>query len=128
MTPPTHTRPPPILPALPCPPSAVLLKKFVMSGAVLEAGDEDPYEHVASILTSVTRYKAGRDLLLQPGRGLLHALVAQLPAHSAVRRHGSAGSLRNCVMFAEVGGWMAGDCVMFAEVGGWMSGDCIMFA
>ncbi len=57
------------------PPRAVLLKKFVMSGFSWSEGDEDPYAHVAAILTNVTRMKAARELLLQPGRGLLQVCV-----------------------------------------------------
>lgn len=43
---------------------------------VLSAADS--YEHVASILPNVTRVSAGRQLLLQPGRGLLQALTSQV--------------------------------------------------
>lgn len=43
---------------MPC--SAVLLKRFVMGGVMLEAGKEDTYEHVAMILTNVTRFKQVR--------------------------------------------------------------------
>ncbi len=38
----------------------------------------DIYEHVATILPNVTRFSAGRQLLLQPGRGLLQALASQV--------------------------------------------------
>lgn len=41
----------------------------------------DTYEHVASILPNVTRFPAGRRLLLQPGRGLLQALASQVLAN-----------------------------------------------
>lgn len=42
----------------------------------------DAYEHIATVLPNVTRFPAGRRLLLQPGRGLLQALASQvgLPA------------------------------------------------
>jgi hypothetical protein len=53
-------------------------------------------------VTNVTRYKAARELLLQPGRGLLQALAAQLRAPSLLRRRGAAGTIRNCCMSAEV--------------------------
>lgn len=48
---------------------AVLLKKFVSSGIALCPGEPDPYEHVASVLTNVTRIKevrekGGRDKVL----------------------------------------------------------------
>eukprot|EP00955_Chlamydomonas_euryale_P096788 365032-Chlamydomonas_euryale.AAC.10 len=55
---------------------AVLLKKFVMSGINYGMGggadgDEDPFEHVAAVLTNLTRLEAARRLLLEDGRGLL---------------------------------------------------------
>jgi hypothetical protein len=34
-------------------------------------GHQDPYEHVATILTNVTRLQRGRELVLVPGRGAL---------------------------------------------------------
>lgn len=83
---------------------AILLQRFVMSGVAYtgEGDEEDPYEHVASILTNVSRLKEARVLLLQPGRGTLQALVAQLQAPGVTRRQGVAGTLRNCCMTAEV--------------------------
>jgi hypothetical protein len=50
---------------------AVLLKMFMVSGVTLSPGEEDPVAHVAGIITNVTRLKEGRQLLLQPGRGLV---------------------------------------------------------
>ena len=38
----------------------------------------DAYEHIATVLPNVTRFPAGRRLLLQPGRGLLQALASQV--------------------------------------------------
>ncbi|EFJ52357.1 hypothetical protein VOLCADRAFT_103022 [Volvox carteri f. nagariensis] len=83
---------------------AVLLKKFVVGGITLCPNDPDPYEHVASVLTNVTRLREARLLLLQPGRGLLQALVSQLQSWNALRRLGASGALRNCIMSAEEDG------------------------
>lgn len=64
---------------------------------------EDPYEHVALILTNITRLPGGRRLLLAPGRRTLAALACQLaPARSRLRRSGCASALRNCCFRAEV--------------------------
>lgn len=83
---------------------AILLQRLVMSGVTYAGEDqEDAYEHVAPILTNVSRLKEARVLLMQPGRGTLQALVAQLQAPSAVRRQGVAATIRNCCMSAEVG-------------------------
>ncbi|KAG2448786.1 hypothetical protein HYH02_006138 [Chlamydomonas schloesseri] len=85
---------------------AVLLKKFVVGGITLGPGESDPFEHVASVLTNVTRLKEGRQLLLQPGRGLLAALVSQLQSWNALRRLGASGAIKNCIMSAEDDGTM----------------------
>eukprot|EP00798_Chlamydomonas_sp_ICE-L_P011519 gene11519-34233_t len=79
---------------------AVLLKKFVMGGVMWSPGEEDTYNHVALILTNVTRLKEGRKLLLEPGRGLLQALVGQLRTPDEMRRRGAAGAIKNCCMAA----------------------------
>jgi hypothetical protein len=44
---------------------------FTVSAVTLSPGEADPFEHVAAILVNVTRLQRGRELLLQPGRGLL---------------------------------------------------------
>ncbi|KAG2501293.1 hypothetical protein HYH03_001093 [Edaphochlamys debaryana] len=93
---------------------AVLLKKFVTSGVTLSPGEPDPYEHVASVLTNVTRLPEARKLLLQPGRGLLAALVAQLQSWNALRRLGSSGAVKNCVLSAESDGTL--DAVLADKV------------
>lgn len=83
---------------------AILIKKFENSGIMWEEGTDDPYEHIAAVLTNVTRLKQGRTLLLQPGRGLLQALVAQLKSPSEMRRRGAAGALKNIFMALEEDG------------------------
>ncbi|KAG1679930.1 hypothetical protein FOA52_006994 [Chlamydomonas sp. UWO 241] len=86
---------------------AVLLKKFMLSGmnyGMTGAGTDDPFEHVASVLTNVTRLKAARLLLLQEGRGLLQVLVAQLASPSELRRRGATGAIKNCCMQAQSDG------------------------
>lgn len=67
-------------------------------------GREDPYEHIASVLTNVTRLRRGREVLLQPGRGLLQALTQQLRSISTIRRRGCAGAIRNCFLRCEEDG------------------------
>lgn len=84
---------------------AVLLKAFVTSAVTLLPGQPDPYQHIAALLTNTTRLQQGRQLLLQPGRGFLQALAAQLqPGCSLQRRRGCAGALRNVAISAEVRG------------------------
>ncbi len=84
----------------------MLLKRFLDSGGETggAAPDQgDAYEHVALVLTNVTRLAAGRKLLLEPGRGTLGALASQLGSPSALRPSGCATALRNCCFRAEVG-------------------------
>ncbi|GAX76264.1 hypothetical protein CEUSTIGMA_g3708.t1 [Chlamydomonas eustigma] len=83
---------------------AVLLKRFVVSGVDFVEGRPDPFEHLAGVLVNVTRMPKGRQLLLQPGRGLLQALVSQLQSPNEIRRRGCAGALQNCCMQAEEDG------------------------
>jgi hypothetical protein len=81
----------------------MLLKAFVTSAVTLLPDQPDPYEHIAALLTNATRLKAGRQMLLQPGRGTLQALAAQLqPGCGLGRRRGCAGALRNVCISAEV--------------------------
>ncbi|KAL3132076.1 hypothetical protein ABBQ32_008686 [Trebouxia sp. C0010 RCD-2024] len=80
---------------------AVLLKLFM---APKKPDQADKYEHIAAILTNVTRLKAGRSLLLEPGRGFIQALVAQLKSANLLRRQGCAAAFRNCCFSAEQDG------------------------
>ncbi|GAB4814226.1 hypothetical protein N2152v2_001272 [Parachlorella kessleri] len=80
---------------------AMLLKLFL--GPVLP-GQPDPYAHVATILPNVTRFREGRRLLLQPGRGLLPALASQLRSRDELRRRGCAGAIKNCCFSCEEDG------------------------
>ncbi|EIE25556.1 ARM repeat-containing protein [Coccomyxa subellipsoidea C-169] len=76
---------------------AVLLKRFLDS-----AGRQpDAHEHTALVLTNITRLQQGRQLLLEPGRGTLQALVSQLDSPSQMRRSGCANAIRNCCFCAE---------------------------
>eukprot|EP00887_Chlorella_sp_A99_P004078 scaffold11.g4078.t1 len=86
---------------------AMLLRLFLTPAAgsgASGASDADPYEHVATVLPNVTRFREGRRLLLQPGRGLLRALASQLRAPNERRRRGCAGALKNCCFSAEEDG------------------------
>ena len=78
---------------------AVLLKLFM---AKPKPDAPDKYQHIAAILTNVTRLKPGRAMLLEPGRGLLTVLVAQAQSDNLVRRQGCAAAFRNCCFSAEV--------------------------
>lgn len=74
--------------------------KLFMAGSKSEEADK--MEHIAAILTNVTRLKPGRALLLEPGRGFIEALVAQLKSSNLLRRQGCAAAFRNCCFSAEV--------------------------
>ena len=77
---------------------AILLKRFMQP----PQPPGDAFAHVGSILVNLTRLKAARTLLLQPGRGLLGALQTQLHSPELLRRQGAAGTLRNVCFSAEV--------------------------
>ena len=71
-----------------CSYSAVLLKRFLDS----QSEQPDPYQHMALVLTNLTRQMPGRQLLLEPGKGTFGALASQLRAPSALRRKGCANA------------------------------------
>jgi hypothetical protein len=78
---------------------AFLLNKFV--APCPSNIEHDTYGHVATILPNVTREQAGRQLLLQPGRGLLGALASELRSKSELRRRGCASAIKNVCFSVE---------------------------
>ncbi|CAN6484608.1 unnamed protein product [Victoria cruziana] len=62
---------------------------------------DDPFEHVSSILVNVSRTEAGRNLLLDPKRGLLKQIIPQFDSTSLLRTKGVLGTIRNCCFDAE---------------------------
>ncbi|XP_062111626.1 uncharacterized protein LOC133823063 [Humulus lupulus] len=62
---------------------------------------EDAFEHVGSILVNISKNKAGRELLLDPKRGLLKQMVRQFDSPNSLRRKGVYGTVRNCCFEAE---------------------------
>jgi Domain of unknown function (DUF383) len=81
---------------------AILLRLF-LDTTHSKAG-EDPFEHVATILPNVTRFREGRQVLLEPGRGALKALASQLRSPSELRRRGCSGAIKNCCFTCEEDG------------------------
>jgi hypothetical protein len=57
---------------------------FTISAVTLAEGEADPFEHVGAVLINVTRLQRGRELLLQPGRGLLQVSARVVAAGRAV--------------------------------------------
>lgn len=89
-----------------CSYSAVLLKRFLDS----QSEQPDPFQHMALVLTNLTRQMPGRQLLLEPGKGTFGALASQLRAPSALRRKGCANAIRNCCFCAEVATPVSSSC------------------
>ncbi|XP_074274575.1 uncharacterized protein LOC141598729 isoform X2 [Silene latifolia] len=61
----------------------------------------DPFEHVGSILINLSKKEAGREVLLDPKRGLLKQIIMQFDSPSLLRKRGVAGTIRNCCFDAE---------------------------
>ncbi|KAH9606827.1 hypothetical protein KSS87_001137 [Heliosperma pusillum] len=61
----------------------------------------DPFEHVGSILINISKKEAGREVLLDPKRGLLKQIIMQFDSPSLLRKRGVAGAIRNCCFDAE---------------------------
>lgn len=102
---------------------AILLKLFLEGDAA--GGEGDPYEHVATILPNLTRFKAGRQVVLEPGRGTLRALTSQLRSGSELRRRGCAGAIKNCCLSCEEDATaeaVAGEAEALGDVLGVLSG------
>eukprot|EP01122_Echinamoeba_exundans_P000316 TRINITY_DN10285_c0_g1_i1.p1 TRINITY_DN10285_c0_g1~~TRINITY_DN10285_c0_g1_i1.p1 ORF type:complete len:423 (+),score=100.99 TRINITY_DN10285_c0_g1_i1:64-1332(+) len=63
-----------------------------------EVTDSDKYGWVANILTNVTQLKEGRDMLMEPKRGIVKAVLPYIEyQHSPVRKRGVLAMLRNCL-------------------------------
>ncbi|KAL6192756.1 hypothetical protein ACLB2K_033842 [Fragaria x ananassa] len=77
--------------------------KLVRSFCRSSSGEdnEDPFEHVGSILVNISKKEAGRKLLLDPKRGLLKQIIRQYDSSSPLRRKGVSGTIRNCCFEAE---------------------------
>jgi len=75
-----------------------LIQWFV---APVPAGREDAFEYVGSLLQNVSQVPEARRIVLEPERGIMVPLLAQLRSRSVLRRRGVAGMLRNCLFEAE---------------------------
>ncbi|XP_021746535.1 protein HGH1 homolog isoform X2 [Chenopodium quinoa] len=62
---------------------------------------DDPFEHVGSILVNISKKEAGREILLDPKRGLLKQIIMQFDSTSLLRKRGVSGTIRNCCFDAE---------------------------
>lgn len=72
------------------------LRRLIQWFAAPARDGEDAFEYVANILHNVTQLVEARKLILEPERGLLHALLQQLQSTSVIRRRGVSGAIRNC--------------------------------
>ncbi|CAI5506362.1 unnamed protein product [Closterium sp. Naga37s-1] len=81
---------------------ASLTRQFAMS-ADREEGQEDEYEHVATILVNATRLEAARKLLLDPEKKLLRQILPQTSSPNRNRSQGAMATVRNCCFDASSG-------------------------
>ncbi|KAK7362282.1 hypothetical protein VNO77_04392 [Canavalia gladiata] len=63
--------------------------------------NDDAFEHVGSILVNISKQREGRELLLDPKRGLLKQIIRQFDSNSMLRKKGVSGTIRNCCFEAE---------------------------
>uniref|UniRef100_A0A803P9S8 Protein HGH1 homolog n=1 Tax=Cannabis sativa TaxID=3483 RepID=A0A803P9S8_CANSA len=75
--------------------------KLVRSFCRSSSEAKDAFEHVGSIIVNISKNKAGRELLLDPKRGLLKQMVRQFDSPNSLRRKGVYGTVRNCCFEAE---------------------------
>ncbi|GJP45632.1 hypothetical protein CLOM_g4996 [Closterium sp. NIES-68] len=81
---------------------ASLTRRFAMS-ADREEGQEDEYEHVATILVNATRLEAARKLLLDSEKKLLRLILPQTCSSNRTRSQGAMATVRNCCFDAGSG-------------------------
>ncbi|CAI6008853.1 unnamed protein product [Closterium sp. NIES-65] len=81
---------------------ASLTRRFATS-ADREEGQEDEYEHVATILVNATRLEAARKLLLDPEKKLLRQILPQTSSPNRIRSQGAMATVRNCCFDASSG-------------------------
>ncbi|PPR95251.1 hypothetical protein GOBAR_AA25426 [Gossypium barbadense] len=62
---------------------------------------DDPFDHVGSILVNISKKEEGRKMLLDPKRGLLKQIIRQFDSSSLLRKKGVSGTIRNCCFEAE---------------------------
>mmetsp|Transcript_36135 Transcript_36135/g.36367 ORF Transcript_36135/g.36367 Transcript_36135/m.36367 type:complete len:228 (-) Transcript_36135:381-1064(-) len=68
-------------------------------------GEDDAYQHVASILQNITQIESGRRLLTKsPDSSLLALILPQLKSTNMIRRRGIAGTIKN-ICFDEDSAW-----------------------
>ncbi|KAK6931222.1 Protein HGH1 N-terminal [Dillenia turbinata] len=75
-----------------------LVRSFCTS---LDGKNDDPFEHVGSILVNISKSGAGRKILLDPKRGLVKQIIRQFDSTSLLRKKGVSGTIRNCCFEAE---------------------------
>ncbi|XP_057949205.1 uncharacterized protein LOC131144523 [Malania oleifera] len=63
--------------------------------------NDDPFEHVGSILVNISKQETGRKILLDPKRALLKQIIRQFDSRSPLRKKGVSGTIRNCCFEAE---------------------------
>lgn len=66
-----------------------------------DENQDDPFEHVGSILVNISKKEAGRKILLDPKRGLLKQIIMQFDSTNPLRKKGVSGTIRNCCFEAE---------------------------
>lgn len=49
---------------------------------------DDPFEHVGSVLVNISKKEPGRNILLDPKRGLLKQIIRQFDSGSPLRKKG----------------------------------------
>ncbi|KAK8485662.1 hypothetical protein V6N13_029477 [Hibiscus sabdariffa] len=75
--------------------------KLVRSFCRSSETNDDPFDHVGSILVNISKKEEGRKMLLDPKRGLLKQIIRQFDSSSPLRKKGVSGTIRNCCFEAE---------------------------
>ena len=79
-----------------------VVEKFLAAEAP-PAGEEDAWQHTASVLCNLTQLQDGRDMIRRRSTQILPRLILQLKSTNPVRRRGVASTVRNCCYETTVG-------------------------
>lgn len=94
----------------------LLLLRFIGSSSTKNKNAEDAYQHVASVLLNITQIESGRRFVMRQQKQhrtsssssstILESILPQLRSRNRIRRHGVAGTIKNCCFDSESAYWL----------------------
>lgn len=66
----------------------MFILQMLASHSFVTTLQDDPFDHVGSILVNISKKEEGRKMLLDPKRGLLKQIIRQFDSSSLLRKKG----------------------------------------